>query len=195
MPSKTQSAKAITSSSRSCALLAQSLKLYDCLIKVTSSDSAKSVFFWLSCYLRKSTGLQKDGSLDCAELSYPKFVVDLESHFDYNPDTHELQWHNHMAGSPAKLESPSDDSDPSHSVESFSVESHNSWVAALMIMQATNASSNLQASSVPDSSPATATPGSPAPAGPTTTAPAFMIVRKKDEDCTSRNVHLGNPSY
>ncbi|KAJ5351518.1 hypothetical protein N7452_000492 [Penicillium brevicompactum] len=172
MPSKTPRAKA-----SSCALVAQNLKLYDCLVKVTDFDSTKSSIFWLSGYLRKPTGLQKDGTIDCVELSYPRFIRDLETHFDFDPDTHELQWHDNMSGSQLKLEASSNSDDGSQSIEPWIVETHNSWVAALMIMQATNSSSNLQASSVSEVSSAT-TAGSSVLGDAATAAPVFVICKK-----------------
>jgi len=152
---------------RSCAQTAQSLKLYDCLIEVTraGTSATKSALFWLSCYLRNTTGLNKDGVLDCSLLSYTRFQFDLIAHFNYDPDTDEIRWENKISQSEeVKAKNKS-----STCITSFAVLSHNSWVTALLTMQSANFSNQSQSSG----------PGSKSPS---VTAATFTIVRK--DKCT-----------
>ena len=173
------------SAQSNCAQTALSLKLYDCLVKVTHADAGTSVMLWLSCYLKNESGLQKDGSLQCAVLSFTRFCYDLETHFDYSPQRHEIRWENNCTDFKAEDGSKSTGTKP-HAA-SFVVQTHNSWVTALMIMQTNNYSARPQNTGAAEASSKIAGLSSkPPPVAPpatnnaSITAAEFTIVRKKD---------------
>jgi hypothetical protein len=164
------SARAVPNAIRNCAQVAQSLKLYDCLIKVTRAGAKKTALFWLSCYLKNASGLHKDGILECPLLSYTKFQFDLIAHFNYDPDKDELRWEN-KASQGVMVKNVADGC-----TSSFAVLSHNSWVTALLAMQSVKFANQSEASGAGSKSPSM-------------TAATFTIVRK--EKCTSLNLTLG----
>jgi hypothetical protein len=142
---------------------AQSLKLYDCLIEVTRAGTHQAALFWLSAYLRKTTGLNQDGMVKCSLLSYSRFQNDIHTHFNYDADIDEIQWENTTSLSgKVKSENESGPSNPT-----FTVLSHNSWVTALLAMQSMKFSAQSPVPGVRAKSPCA-------------TAVTFTIVRKEN---------------